>query len=126
MPPTAHNRVADNWRPLFAIAHTVGGDWPALALEAYQHLTNRRPNTSIVAQTSSSAGSRGVPAPRPEPHRPLPSIASAKEGQPLDGTAGELLAAIRQIFTQSGATRISSKQLVEALRTHPVGRYARL
>ena len=34
MPPTAYNRVADNWRPLFAIAHTVGGDWPALALEA--------------------------------------------------------------------------------------------
>src|SRR6185369_4778834 len=41
MPPGAYNRVADNWRPLFAIAHTVGGDWPALALEAYHHLTNR-------------------------------------------------------------------------------------
>ena len=31
-----------------------------------------------------------------------------------------LLAAIRQIFTETGATRISSKQLVEALRAIPL------
>lgn len=27
LPPQAFNRVADNWRPLFAIAELVGGDW---------------------------------------------------------------------------------------------------
>src|SRR5205807_8496968 len=27
MPDAAFNRVADNWRPLFAIAELAGGDW---------------------------------------------------------------------------------------------------
>jgi hypothetical protein len=39
LPPGAYSRVADNWRPLFAIAHVAGGDWPRLAAEAYSHLT---------------------------------------------------------------------------------------
>src|SRR5438477_8752133 len=39
---TAYTRIADNWRPLFAIAYVAGADWPQLALEAYHHLTNRR------------------------------------------------------------------------------------
>ncbi len=29
LPPQMFNRVADCWRPLFAIAATAGGDWPA-------------------------------------------------------------------------------------------------
>ena len=33
-----HNRLADNWRPLFAIADVVGGDWPRLAREAMRGL----------------------------------------------------------------------------------------
>jgi putative DNA primase/helicase len=28
LPPALFNRVADNWRPLFAIAEMAGGDWP--------------------------------------------------------------------------------------------------
>jgi putative DNA primase/helicase len=28
LPPKLFNRVADNWRPLFAIAQVAGGDWP--------------------------------------------------------------------------------------------------
>jgi len=28
MPGGVHNRLADNWRPLFAIAEVIGGDWP--------------------------------------------------------------------------------------------------
>ena len=95
MPATAYNRVADNWRPMFAIAQIAGGDWPRRALEAYTHLTNRVD---------------------------LPS----KNHQPSTLNPQPLLAAIRQIFTQSGATRIFSKQLMEALRTLPVGRYAKL
>jgi putative DNA primase/helicase len=35
LPPTAHNRSADNWRPIFAIAEVLGGDWPHRALEGY-------------------------------------------------------------------------------------------
>jgi hypothetical protein len=41
MPATAHNRLADNWRPLFAIAEVAGGDWPRLVLEAFNKLTAR-------------------------------------------------------------------------------------
>jgi putative DNA primase/helicase len=106
MPPGAYNRVADNWRPLFAIAYIAGGDWPQLALEAYHHLAHQ-PSTALR-----------VDLPNPQP--------STINSQPLDGPAVELLAAIRQIFTQSGATRISSKQLVDALRTRPDARYANL
>src|SRR5215469_10975142 len=32
------NRVADNWRPLFAIADMIGGDWPSRAREAAANL----------------------------------------------------------------------------------------
>ncbi len=34
MPVGVHNREADNWRPLLAIAETAGGDWPGRAREA--------------------------------------------------------------------------------------------
>jgi len=39
MPASAFNRVADNWRPLFAVAEEAGGDWPARATKAYEALT---------------------------------------------------------------------------------------
>ena len=31
----AHNRLADNWRPLFAVAHVIGGHWPQRAADAF-------------------------------------------------------------------------------------------
>ena len=31
VPPELHNRDADNWRPLLALADLAGGDWPELA-----------------------------------------------------------------------------------------------
>ena len=37
LPPGAHNRFADNWRPLAAIAEAAGGDWPARARAAILH-----------------------------------------------------------------------------------------
>ncbi len=92
MPPTAYNRVADNWRPLFAIAHTVGGDWPALALEAYENLTAQRFNTPTLSRSHASTL------------------------QPSSASDLPLLADIRQIFAQSGTTRLSCKQLVAALQ----------
>jgi len=81
MPPTAFNRLADNWRPLFAVAQIAGGDWPRRAREAFNHLTNQENDDEAFALM--------------------------------------LLADIRQIFVESGSTRISSAQLVERLRALP-------
>jgi putative DNA primase/helicase len=39
MPESAFNRLADNWRPLFAIAEIAGGDWPRRATKAFADLT---------------------------------------------------------------------------------------
>ena len=41
MPSTAFNRLADNWRPLFAIAELASGDWPRRAAAAFTKLTSR-------------------------------------------------------------------------------------
>jgi hypothetical protein len=41
MPDGAFNRIADNWRPLLAIAEIAGGDWPQRAAAAFAKLTNR-------------------------------------------------------------------------------------
>src|SRR5437667_909957 len=49
MPPTAFNRLADNWRPLFAIAQIAGGDWPRRAREAFNHLTNQENDDQTFA-----------------------------------------------------------------------------
>lgn len=38
LPPNVFNRLADNWRPLFAIAEIAGGDWPTRASHAFAHL----------------------------------------------------------------------------------------
>jgi hypothetical protein len=34
MPPLLYNRVADNWRPLFAVADAAGAEWPERARQA--------------------------------------------------------------------------------------------
>jgi hypothetical protein len=39
LPPSAFNRLADNWRPLFAIAEIAGGEWPGRAAAAFAKLT---------------------------------------------------------------------------------------
>ena len=41
MPATIHNRAADNWRPLLAIADIAGGDWPERARSAATRLTTQ-------------------------------------------------------------------------------------
>lgn len=40
VPQGLHDRAADNWRPLLAIADSVGGDWPEKARQAAQELTD--------------------------------------------------------------------------------------
>jgi putative DNA primase/helicase len=39
LPPGAFNRLADNWRPIFAIAELAGGDWPRRAADGFAKLT---------------------------------------------------------------------------------------
>jgi putative DNA primase/helicase len=87
LPPSAFNRLADNWRPLFAVAQIVGGHWPARALAAFTLLSG--PNHQL----------------------------STLNHQLSDGIA--LLADIRQIFTQSGASRLFSSSIVSSLRALP-------
>lgn len=41
LPSSAFNRLADNWRPLFAIAEIAGGGWPQRAATAFAKLTSR-------------------------------------------------------------------------------------
>jgi putative DNA primase/helicase len=44
MPPGLHNRAADNWRPLLAIAEAAGGDWPQKARQAAMMLAGDDPD----------------------------------------------------------------------------------
>jgi putative DNA primase/helicase len=96
MPPGAYNRIADNWRPLFAVAQVVGGDWPARALEAFNQLASTRRN--------------------------LP----AQNLQPLNLDPKQLLGDIRLIFTAAGVTRMFSNDLVTALLALPDRPYAQV
>ncbi len=41
LPNGAFNRLADNWRPLFAIAQVAGGDWPQRLARAFALLTTQ-------------------------------------------------------------------------------------
>jgi len=41
LPPGVFNRLADNWRPLLAIAEVAGGDWPKRSADACAKLTWR-------------------------------------------------------------------------------------
>jgi putative DNA primase/helicase len=41
LPEGAFNRLADNWRPPFAIAQIAGGDWPRRTAAAFDKLTRR-------------------------------------------------------------------------------------
>jgi len=38
LPASTNDRALDNWTPLFALAETVGRDWPRRTLEAFHHL----------------------------------------------------------------------------------------
>jgi putative DNA primase/helicase len=96
LPATAFNCLADNWRPLFAIAQIAGADWPTRALASFNHLAPVRTESP-------------------------PSLTSPPTGNSCNNSTHgtQLLADIRQIFTESGVSRISSRQLVDALRVLP-------
>jgi hypothetical protein len=41
VPPSLHDRAADNWRPLLALADVAGGTWPARARHAAERMHGR-------------------------------------------------------------------------------------
>jgi uncharacterized protein DUF3631 len=99
MPSTAHNRLGDNWRPLFAIAEIAGGDWPQLVADAFSKLTAPAPNAPVLRSACPSAGAL--------------LEKWAEEG----ASTADLLRQIREIFVSSGATRLHCRDLVTALRS---------
>ena len=107
LPPTAFNRLADNWRPLFAIAQIAGAPWPELALSSFNHLVNPPLPLSLALA----------------PPSPVGTLSTASPNSALSTQNSELLADIRQIFAQSGASRLSSAQLVQALCALPGRNY---
>lgn len=48
VPQSLHDRAADNWRPLLAIADSAGGDWPEKAGQAATALTDVDDESSIA------------------------------------------------------------------------------
>jgi hypothetical protein len=131
LPPGVFNRLADNWRPLFAIAQVAGGDWPQRAIAAFNHLS-MPPTLSAPARHSSDSdgGSvgerdqgRGV-ALYSESHIPqstglagqaTPGLtAGAQDHNPV----GSLLRDIFVTFTQGKTQRIFSRDLVAKLNRY--------
>jgi putative DNA primase/helicase len=66
LPDGAYNRLADNWRPLFAIAEAAGGDWPQRAAHAFTKLTSREDSdaqgigTALLADIADTFTAAGV------------------------------------------------------------------
>ena len=90
MPPAAHNRLGDNWRPLFAIAQVIGGHWPQRIIDAFTALSVR--SNATTPNETETAGEQ---------------------------TWLTLLDDIRGIFAVRATDRLFSSSLVRALRALP-------
>jgi putative DNA primase/helicase len=80
IPDALHDRAADNWRPLLAIADLAGGPWPA------------RARTAVLRLSGEAVEEAG------ESPRTL------------------LLGDLRTLFTERGANRLSSSDIVAELK----------
>jgi hypothetical protein len=105
--------VADNWRPLFQIAHIVGGHWPARITDAFHALTAPPPTAPSGQNPAVKASSSDHSAIRLGAQKHSGGANSKSEIERL------LLADIRGIFTNSASTRITSSQLVRSLCALP-------
>jgi hypothetical protein len=85
LPETAFNRLADNWRPLFAIAQSLGADWPKRASEAFAKLTStfdldaQGVGTTLLADIAAIFGKEGTDR---LPSAKLADSLAAIEGRP--------------------------------------------
>ena len=66
MPPGLHDRAADCWRPLFALADQIGERWPSLAREAALGLSAQEPedeaSTTLLRDIRATFQEDGNPA----------------------------------------------------------------
>nr|UXE45791.1 hypothetical protein Hi04_10k_c5218_00004 [uncultured bacterium] len=128
MPPAAYNRLGDKWRPLFAIAQTIGGHWPQLITDAFNSLSEKRaPHATSVHQHPSSANSGHEPMLHSHPNQSPP----CSNGNPSTPSAPAayydtyeidlhlLLSDIRQVFAAAKADRLFSSYLVHELQALP-------
>jgi hypothetical protein len=83
LPDGAFNRLADNWRPLFAIAEVAGGEWPGRAAAAFAALTANNDldaqgiGTMLLADVAAIFGDTGTDR--------LPSAALAEKLAAIEG-----------------------------------------
>ena len=66
VPPELHDRAADNWRPLFAIADAAVGDWPMKARDAAVKLLGALDQNEVSPEIQSLQDIRDLFANRPE------------------------------------------------------------
>lgn len=93
-PECLNDRAADNWRPLLAIAHTAGGEWPQRAQEAAVELSRagldeESPGVMLLEDIKMKFGTSGAQRLtskeilhhlNDQEHRPWPEF---KRGRPL-------------------------------------------
>jgi putative DNA primase/helicase len=76
MPHGAFNRLADNWRPLFAIAEIVGGEWPKRIAVAFDKVIRpedgERQGIGVMLLTDIQQILTGMWPPPPEAESPSP------------------------------------------------------
>ncbi|MBI4664447.1 MAG: DUF3631 domain-containing protein [Verrucomicrobia bacterium] len=82
LPDGGFNRMADNWRPLFAIAEIAGGDWPKRAAAAFEKLTSGSDIESHGLGVTLLADVRGVFREDRLPSYELCNRLNALDGQP--------------------------------------------
>jgi hypothetical protein len=116
LPAIASNRLADNWRPLFTIAHIIGGHWPERLTEAFYALNPTRHHISTPSHQLPSPANN--PQVANSPNHQHSNLDSFSEG----GLAPDpqlLIASLRSIFAQSGADRMFARDLVAQLNSLP-------
>jgi hypothetical protein len=115
VPDELHDRAADNWRPLLAIADVAGGDWPERARRAALVLTKEGTQDADTARTLLLTDLRQLFAAAPSgilfsaeilkalhdrDDRPWPEY---RRGKPI--TAPQLAALLRPLQISSGTVR---------------------
>ena len=63
IPSALHDRAADNWRPLLAIAHLAGGAWPTLAAQAAVALSGHDGDEDSTRRTGARRSARDLSRP---------------------------------------------------------------
>jgi putative DNA primase/helicase len=110
MPPELHDREADSWRPLFAIAEIAGGSWPSLARDAALALSDARATSDATIGIELLRDLRTIFAARAVPRIPTDDLIR-------DLTAD----AERPWATYQGGRSITARKLARLLDPFEIG-----